>query len=157
MTQLPTRRETHIGAYGICVSGDKILVIKKAKGPYTGRYDLPGGTIEFGESPAEAVVRELLEETGTDVAVGELAGTYSRVNTWVPTAGTHVIEGHHLGFLYRVALTAPDSPLKTDPDGLDSLGAVWLPLAEAHPDAISPLVAEALRYIIQSSGRRNDD
>lgn len=144
---LPLVRETHTGAYGICVENGRILVIKKAKGPYKGRYDLPGGGIEFGEAPAAAVVRELLEETGAGVTVIALVGAYSRVNTWVSASRAKAVESHHLAFLYTVARTDPGSPVKTDPDGIDSLGAVWLPLGETEPDAISPLVAEGLRYI----------
>jgi ADP-ribose pyrophosphatase YjhB (NUDIX family) len=124
-----------------------ILVINKAKGPYKGRYDLPGGGVEFGESPADAVVREFLEETGMSVVVKEIVGAFSRVSKFVSDTGTQLVELHHMGFLYQVAQAEPGSPLKTDPDGLDSLGAVWLPLTDAHPDLISPLVAEGLRYI----------
>jgi len=144
--KIETVRETRIGAYGICVQDGMILVIKKARGPYKGLYDLPGGGVEFGESPPETVVREFLEETGTRVAVCELLGAFSRVSTFVADTGTHLVELHHLGFLYRVtggSLTA----IKAGPDGRDSLGAVWLPLTEARPDAVSPLVSEGLRCI----------
>jgi 8-oxo-dGTP diphosphatase len=140
-------RETRTGAYGICINNGMILVILKAKGPYKGRYDLPGGGVEFGESPAEAVVREFLEETGTPVLVKDIVGAFSRVSKFVSDTGTHMVELHHMGFLYVVTRIKPGSPIKTDPDGLDSLGAVWLPLGDVGPDMISPLVAEGLRYI----------
>lgn len=140
-------RETRTGAYGICITNGTILVIHKAKGPYKGRYDLPGGGVEFGESPAEAVVREFLEETGTTVVVKEIVGAFSRVSKFVSDTGTQMVELHHMGFLYMVTQIEPGSPVKTDPDGLDSLGAVWLPLADVSPAMISPLVAEGLRYI----------
>jgi len=124
-----------------------ILLVKKAKGPYKGLFDLPGGGIEFGESPPDAVVREVLEETGTAVAVEELVGAFSGVSTFVADTGTHLVELHHLGFLYRVHETAPSS-IKSGPDGRDSLGALWLPLSEVRHGLISPLVTEGLRCVI---------
>lgn len=63
------RKERHVGAYGVCLRDGQLLVIRKARGPYTGRFDLPGGGIEFGERPSETVVRECSEETGVQVVV----------------------------------------------------------------------------------------
>lgn len=147
--ELPRVREIRTGAYGICVINGMILVIRKAKGPYKGRYDLPGGGIEFGEAPEETLMREFVEETGAQVVVTGLAGAFSRVSTFVSDSGTNRVELHHIGFLYHVAQMNSKSPVKADPDGLDSLGAQWLPLTEARSDVISPLVAEGLRYITQ--------
>lgn len=47
----------HLGVYGILIKNDKILLIRKGNGPYKGLLDLPGGTIEFDESPKEALER----------------------------------------------------------------------------------------------------
>ncbi|HYG59490.1 MAG TPA: NUDIX domain-containing protein, partial [Symbiobacteriaceae bacterium] len=90
-------QERRVGAYGICVSDGKILVIRKAKGPYKGTFDLPGGGIEFGESPAETVVREVMEETSLHVTVEALAGAFSGVFTFVSDSGERQVELHHLG------------------------------------------------------------
>ncbi|TKI82071.1 DNA mismatch repair protein MutT, partial [Bacillus wiedmannii] len=38
------------GVYGICIENNNLLVIDKIKGPYRNRYDLPGGSLEDGES-----------------------------------------------------------------------------------------------------------
>ena len=54
------------GVYGIYVENDKLLVINKNGGPYINRYDLPGGSLEAGESLSIAMKREFLEETGAD-------------------------------------------------------------------------------------------
>ena len=48
-----------LGAYGLVIQDDKILLIKKLGGPYDGKLDLPGGTIEFCERPEEALKREI--------------------------------------------------------------------------------------------------
>ncbi|SET96606.1 NUDIX domain-containing protein [Salinibacillus kushneri] len=52
------------GVYGIYVEGNKLLVINKNGGPYKNRYDLPGGSLESGESLSVAIQREFKEETG---------------------------------------------------------------------------------------------
>jgi ADP-ribose pyrophosphatase YjhB (NUDIX family) len=54
--------------------GRYLLVEEQAMGRLV--INQPGGHIESGESPEEAVVREVLEETGCDVACGELVGVY---------------------------------------------------------------------------------
>ena len=61
-----------LGAYGIVISDDRILLIKKNGGPYDGKLDLPGGTIEFNEKPSNALIREFKEEVGIDIKDYEL-------------------------------------------------------------------------------------
>ena len=56
----------------IVIENNKILLIKKVTGPYDGKLDLPGGTIEFCERPEVALKRELLEETGINITKYEL-------------------------------------------------------------------------------------
>jgi 8-oxo-dGTP diphosphatase len=55
----------------------RLLLIQRGQPPGVGRWSLPGGRVEAGETDAEALVREVREETGLDVSVGELAGRVS--------------------------------------------------------------------------------
>lgn len=56
---------------GICVEDDQILLLhQNSDGPRT--WQLPGGKVEDGETLAEALVREMREETGLDIEVGRL-------------------------------------------------------------------------------------
>jgi len=55
-------------------SGGRILLIRRSD---NGRWALPGGTMETGETADQAVVREVKEETGYDVRVRRLVGVYS--------------------------------------------------------------------------------
>ena len=59
-------------------AGGRLLVIRRGRPPGAGRWSLPGGRVEPGESDAEAVVRELLEETGLRVETGSLIGRVER-------------------------------------------------------------------------------
>src|SRR5882724_1341689 len=52
----------------------EILLVRRARQPAKGLYTLPGGRVEFGESLAEALKREVLEETGLTIDVAGLAG-----------------------------------------------------------------------------------
>jgi 8-oxo-dGTP diphosphatase len=52
----------------------RLLLIKRGHEPGAGRWSLPGGRIEPGETDEQAVTREILEETGLEVACGRLAG-----------------------------------------------------------------------------------
>lgn len=47
------------GAYGVVLRDSEILFTLKKSGPYKGLWGLPGGAIEFGETPEEALKREL--------------------------------------------------------------------------------------------------
>ena len=59
----------HSGVYGIGVRDGKMPVIRKRRGPYAGRYDLPGGSAEPDETLAETLRREFREETGLGVHI----------------------------------------------------------------------------------------
>lgn len=66
-----------VGAVIVDVEG-RILLIRRGHDPEAGRWSVPGGRIEPGESDAAAVVREVAEETGLAVAVGRLLGSVER-------------------------------------------------------------------------------
>ena len=56
----------------------RLLLIKRGHAPGAGLWSLPGGRIEAGETDAEALVREMREETGLAVEPGQLVGTVRR-------------------------------------------------------------------------------
>ena len=53
-------------AIAALIHNNKILMIKRAKGSYSGLWGFPGGKIEFDEHVSEAAVREIFEETGIE-------------------------------------------------------------------------------------------
>ena len=60
---------------GILRDGDRILATQRGYGDFQGRWEFPGGKIEPGESPEEALKRELREELAVEVSVGEPLAT----------------------------------------------------------------------------------
>jgi ADP-ribose pyrophosphatase YjhB (NUDIX family) len=56
----------------------RLLVVRRGRPPGEGLWSIPGGRVEAGESDAEAVVRELSEETGLRVEPGRLIGSVER-------------------------------------------------------------------------------
>lgn len=64
MTAEPRRPIAAVGA--VCLRGDDVLLIRRGAPPMENHWSLPGGRIEWGERAADAVLRELKEETGCD-------------------------------------------------------------------------------------------
>ncbi|WP_093083913.1 NUDIX hydrolase [Pseudonocardia oroxyli] len=75
-----TEGSRHVACVGgIAHTGDgRILLVRRRNEPGRGRWSVPGGRVEPGESDAQALVREMAEETGLTVEVGALVGTVVR-------------------------------------------------------------------------------
>jgi 8-oxo-dGTP diphosphatase len=70
---LPPSRP-QLAVSGTIFRNDKILLVRRARSPAKGFYTLPGGRVEFGESLATALQREVDEETGLRIEIKGLAG-----------------------------------------------------------------------------------
>src|SRR5213078_2469690 len=73
----PDRPVLGVGAV-VLVDG-KVILVKRAHEPLKGRWNLPGGAVELGETLREACAREVLEETGLVVDVGDLIELFDRI------------------------------------------------------------------------------
>lgn len=73
--------------------GDKVLMVKAKRGFSLGYWNLPGGFMQYGETPETACARETKEETGVEVAVDGAIGTY--VSTFPDKPA------YTLGFVYE--------------------------------------------------------
>jgi 8-oxo-dGTP diphosphatase len=65
-------REHKVAAAALVVRDDKVLLVRRTITPGQGKWTIPGGFVEFDEDPRDAVVREVLEETGYQVEVVKL-------------------------------------------------------------------------------------
>jgi len=108
------RPELCVGA--IAVDDDQILLVRRGRGPAQGEWSVPGGRVEAGETLAEAVVRELAEETGLEGVCDALAG-------WVERVG----EGYHYVILdFYVTIIEASDPVAGD----DAAEVAWVPLSQ---------------------------
>lgn len=136
-------KHTHLGVYGILIKNNQILLIKKSRGPHKGKWDLPGGSIEFGEDPYETLKREFDEETGIHELEGRIRTAISYTLIY-PFKEDELEELHHIGIIYDVELTSNQYELKTDGDGEDSLGACWIHIDEIDNIETTPFVRGVL-------------
>jgi len=136
-------KRTHLGVYGIVKYKDKLLLIKKAEGPYTSLYDLPGGGFEFGETPEQVLIREMLEETGLSITNYKLSFCGSLCFEHNLTKDKSTVELHHIGMFYEVVIDGLID-VKCEPDGLDSNGAFWFDLVDGDYEMLAPFVKMAL-------------
>lgn len=119
-----------------CVGGiihdtaGRLLLIRRGHDPYRGSWSLPGGRVEPGETDEEALLRELVEETGLRVTVGRHCGSVR-------------------GGLYDIhdyACTVTDGDLRAGDDAVEVAwvdAATFLTLDERG--ALTPDLAETLR------------
>jgi mutator protein MutT len=69
-----------VGVGAVIVAGGQVLLVRRAHEPLKGEWSLPGGAVELGETLAEALVREVREETGLEVRVGPVVEVIDRVH-----------------------------------------------------------------------------
>lgn len=75
-----SKRRPRLGCAGLILRDGQVLLGKRNKEPNRGLWVLPGGGVEFGESFAQTLERELLEEAGIRVAVRNIFKTYELIN-----------------------------------------------------------------------------
>lgn len=69
-----------VGVGGVVVHQNRVLLVQRGTEPLKGRWTIPGGLIDVGESLREAVIREVREETGLDVEPVELIELLDRIH-----------------------------------------------------------------------------
>lgn len=99
----------------VAFDGGQLLLVRRASPPQAGRWSLPGGRVEHGETLAEALEREVQEETGLETRCGAFVG-------WVERIG----DGHHFVIL-DFAVEVTGGQLRA---GSDVSEAAWVSCEE---------------------------
>ena len=134
------KKHRHIGVYGLIIKEDKIILIKKKTGPYDGKLDLPGGSIEFGETPSETLKREIQEEVGINILDYNLFDASSVLVDW--DYNNEIIKTEHIGIFYKVSNYNGDIKKEIEIDNVndDSLGADFYDIKDLTKDKLSAIV-----------------
>jgi ADP-ribose pyrophosphatase YjhB (NUDIX family) len=113
-----------VTAFAFVERDEAYLVLERGQEPYRGRWELPGGFVEAGESPAEAVRREVFEETGlrieTPTILGAYTSRYGDDGKWTVDVAFHC--------------QAPSGELSLS---AESSGAAWVSIERMPPLAFS--------------------
>ena len=141
---------------GVCLDDGHVLLHRH---PFEDFWVLPGGRVHHGEATAEAVVREVREELGIEIAVGRLL--------WIAESFLVMPDEHwhEIGFYYQFALPS-DSPLRAK--GRDHRGhegphelvyrlfrVAALPQTPLYPDFLRTALAEPLGATVHVVDRRS--
>lgn len=68
-----------VGVGAVILHEDNVLLVRRGQSPSFGKWSLPGGLVELGETTVEAITREILEECGIKIRVVDVAGVITRV------------------------------------------------------------------------------
>ena len=124
------KKFTRIGAYGLFVEDGRILLCRLSSiESNVGKWTLPGGGVEFGETPQDAARREIMEETGLDAKLDEMASVDSKLCEF--SDGTTM---HFVRIVFRARQTG--GTLRNELDGSTDL-CQWFTEEEARS---TPLV-----------------
>ncbi|WAJ26606.1 NUDIX hydrolase [Antarcticirhabdus aurantiaca] len=132
-----------LGVSACLLADGEVLLVERGRPPFAGKLSLPGGRVEFGESLADAIRREVREETGLDVADLGFLRFHEAIDV---EAGIHVV----------IAVFAGHLPAGAQPLAGDDAAAIALhPIAVLDgmqsagrlTDGLAPIVAEAAARI----------
>ncbi len=115
----------------VVVDADRLLLVRRGRGPAQGEWSVPGGKVERGETLAEAVTRELREETALEGVCGPLLGWAERISD----------EEHHVILDFEVTVVGGEHLVAGD----DAAEAQWVPLDEVGEMRLVDGLAELLR------------
>jgi len=125
---------------GIVVQNGEILLVQRGRSPSKGRWSIPGGSIEEGETAEAAITREVLEETG--IAVRPV-----RVLTVVDYIERDV-EGR-VRFHYAIADFLCEFVSGTPVPGSDAADARWIPARELHEYDVTSTALAAIQIALR--------
>lgn len=137
MTDVEWEERTRLASYGVAASGDAVLLARSsAISDFAGQWSLPGGGVDFGEHPADALVREVAEETGLLATIVGKPLILSDVME-IPARSLRL---HHVRLCYPVHVKGE---LRHEQDGTTDVAA-WVPRRELRDMQVLEFTRKAL-------------
>lgn len=131
---------TRVGVYGVALIDQKILLTVKQSGPFFGLLDLPGGKIEFGESPLNALEREFREEVAMAFAACALWQNLSHFGIYLLDGRR--VEFHHLGMIYKIISLREIAGLAPEED------LAWHPIVDLNLEKLTPFAKASVLSLV---------
>lgn len=129
-----------LGVSVMLVDSDRVLLVRRGKDPFRGRWSLPGGSVEFGERLHEAALRELAEETGLRAEIEpQPAELVEAIAVGEQGAGP----GHH----FVIAVFRASAPDGLPRAGDDAEDAAFFDLAALDGLEMTPGTAARIRRL----------
>jgi ADP-ribose pyrophosphatase YjhB (NUDIX family) len=125
-------RMQRFAAYGLTTDpAGRFLLTRIADGyPGAGQWHLPGGGTDFGEQPADGLLRELVEETGQRGRIVGLLGVLHYHNPRALGPEKRPMDWHTVRVVYRVVIDRPGTPSVVEEVGGSTAEARWVTPAE---------------------------
>jgi ADP-ribose pyrophosphatase YjhB (NUDIX family) len=124
----------------------KVLLIRRGKEPLRGRWVVPGGTLELGETLEAAVVREVLEETGITVRPREVVTVFDRIER-----DAHGVRYHYVIVDYLCDYVSGEARAGTDADDVALVARADLPRYDLPAKALEVVLDGFRRKGLESS------
>lgn len=143
------RRGQRFGAYGVVADGGgRILLARIAEGyPGGGTWHLPGGGVDFGESPEAAVAREIYEETGQEALVGTLLNVTSFRHRRAIGPEGYPLDWHGVRAIYSATVPDPSAAQVVEAAGGSTSESRWWDAAALDDLPLSAAVEDALQVV----------
>jgi 8-oxo-dGTP diphosphatase len=133
-----------VGVGGVVVSGGRALLVRRGRAPLEGQWSIPGGMLEVGETLLDGVRRELLEETGIEVRVGELIEVFERITP----DGDGKAQYHFVVLDYLCAAVSGEARA-----GSDVVDVAWAAPSELATYSISETAARVIMKAFEMASR----
>jgi 8-oxo-dGTP diphosphatase len=130
---------------GVLIHEGRVLLIRRGKEPLRGRWVVPGGTVELGETLEQALVREMEEETGLRVEPGEVLTVFDRI-----MRDADIVRYHYVIVDYLCTYVSGEARAASDAEAL-----AWATPGELSAYDVPPKALEVVQEAFERLSRQS--